>query len=158
MKRSPLKRKTGLKRKRKKKSKLAKNKENVRSKYWRTKADAEWSKYVKGAGKCIIDNEDCSPQLHPHHLISRSVKHLRHDLMNGVCLCAVHHTFSGTLSAHKAPFAFYCWLKEHRPEIIWWTEQHMWSEGSVDYKAAYERLVERNAQNREEGRDGREAD
>ncbi len=45
----------------------------------------------------------------PHHIFSRAIRHLRHDLGNGICLCAGCHTL-GTESAHKGPEAFRDWL------------------------------------------------
>ncbi len=86
------------------------------------KADAAWKAYIHAAfgGRCAINDGTCSRQLHPHHLISRSNRRYRHDPMNGVLLCALHHLFSHRLSAHKAPIALAVWLKDHLPAQWAW--------------------------------------
>jgi hypothetical protein len=42
---------------------------------------------------------------------------LRHDLLNGICLCASCHQFSPNESAHQNPVWFITWLQRERPEI-----------------------------------------
>lgn len=79
------------------------------------KLDDAWSKLVKlRAGmKCEVPN--CNkPVLNSHHIYSRSKKSTRWDVMNGICLCVGHHTFSSTFSAHKTPLEFIRWLDEYK--------------------------------------------
>jgi hypothetical protein len=76
------------------------------------KLDIAWSKLVKlrAGNKC----EYCMRQtnLNSHHIFSRSKKSTRWDVLNGVCLCVGHHTFSSKFSAHKTPTEFHIWLEE----------------------------------------------
>lgn len=72
------------------------------------KADRLWSQAIKARdkGRC----QKCGkPGTDPHHIFTRSIKHLRHDLRNGVTLCKGCHVF-GPTSAHKGPEAFRDWL------------------------------------------------
>ena len=124
----------------KKKSKLARGKENPRSNYWRTKADTLWSEIIRSAGVCMINNGDCKGRLDPHHLINRSVGTMRHNLCVGVCLCSFHHVFSPRLSAHGAPLAFADWLQRNEPERWQFCQEHKYDTSKPDYKAAYEFL------------------
>ena len=39
---------------------------------------------------------------------------VRHDVDNGVCLCAGHHVFKSDFSAHKTPTEFVEWIKVYR--------------------------------------------
>jgi hypothetical protein len=79
------------------------------------KLDDAWSRLVKlRAGmKCEIPN--CHKKvLNSHHIYSRSKKSTRWDVLNGICLCVGHHTFSSTFSAHKTPLEFIEWLTEYK--------------------------------------------
>jgi hypothetical protein len=148
----PIKRKTPLKRsskplkrrhvKRKKKSALEKRKANPKSKYWRDRADTIWARLIRRPGKCAIDNEDCAGPLNAHHLISRRIGCLRHDMCNGIALCVSHHLFSSRLSPHKGSVGFAAWMANNRPEQWDWAMQNRWSDGPVNYKEAYEKLKE----------------
>ena len=76
--------------------------------------DNAWSKLVKlRAGNCC---EYCgkTSQLNSHHIYSRSNRSVRWDVLNGVCLCVAHHTFSSKFSAHKAPVEFTEWLYKYK--------------------------------------------
>ena len=90
-------------------------------KYWRNKADKEWSKVIRQVGRCERCNE--KGQLHPHHIIGRANYAYRHDLSNGVCLCANCHTLA-PYSAHKDRTSFLNWLKKCRPGQWQWLEEH----------------------------------
>ena len=70
-------------------------------------ADALWAIAVKleAKGRCQVPN--CGgPAQDSHHVVTRSVRHLRHDVHeNGIALCFNHHV--GQLySAHKKPAWF----------------------------------------------------
>jgi len=129
-----------------KRSKLAKSRADVASRYWRTNADAAWSIAVrKRAGnKCEICRTTAF--LHAHHLVDRSLWQLRHDLQNGVALCANHHKYSRFCSPHKGGLAFYGLMWRHWPTRMSLLNMQVSeiqmgrAEMVKDYKAAYERL------------------
>jgi hypothetical protein len=68
------------------------------------KADNLWKKAIR-----IRDKGICQKCLkkgnNPHHIFTRSIKHMRHYLENGILLCPYCHVF-GNESAHKGPEAF----------------------------------------------------
>lgn len=78
------------------------------------KLDEAWSYLVKlrALNKC----EYCGKQsnLNSHHIFSRSKKSTRWDVLNGICLCVAHHTFSSSFSAHKTPLEFIDWLTKYK--------------------------------------------
>jgi len=80
----------------------------------RNKLDKEWKQQIKlrDVG-CVICG--VSERANCHHIISRNIKELRHDVMNGILLCPSHHKW-GTFSAHKNGLWFTNWLIEHRNE------------------------------------------
>ena len=64
-----------------------------------------WGNIVKERAGCKCEYPDCTvrtTQLHPHHWYSRRHASLRYDPMNGIALCAFHHTM-GSFSAHSDP-------------------------------------------------------
>ena len=81
-----------------------------------SKLDDAWALLVKlrAGNKCEYCGK-ISP-LNSHHVYSRSKKSTRWDVINGVCLCVGHHTFSSSFSAHKTPTEFTEWIKENRGE------------------------------------------
>jgi hypothetical protein len=99
--------------KRKQKSELAKKRDNPNSSYWKRRADAAWWSAVHDLHpRCLMAHlRDCKGNLEAHHMISRSVLHSRHSILNGVILCSWHHKFSTTCSPHAAPVGF---LREFR--------------------------------------------
>lgn len=54
--------------------------------------------------------------LNVHHILGRRAKITRHDVDNGITLCAKHHTFSSTFSAHQTPSLFTKWLERTKGE------------------------------------------
>lgn len=81
----------------------------------RNAADKLWSKYVIERAKGVC--EKCGrkyPRMHPHHIFTREIYHLRHSIENGVCLCFTCHTGSPRESAHQAPEQFREWLIKTR--------------------------------------------
>ncbi len=93
----------------------------------RKEADLEWSRVIREVGHC----ERCEPDgdhdegksLNAHHLIGRSAYAYRHDLSNGICLCASCHTMSAW-SAHEDKTGFMSWLERNRPGQWAWYCQH----------------------------------
>jgi len=67
-----------------------------------------------------------------HHIISRSVKSLKYDVENGICLCALHHMFDRKISAHKGSMMFINWLINHR------TKQYMYLLEFMNEESLYE--------------------
>lgn len=130
-----------MKKKKKKKSKLQKKKDDLRSRYWRNRADEEWRKRVKerDGNQCAICNSDKNPQC--HHLVDRTIKTLRHEPMNGLVLCPSCHKFSRQRSAHRGPLPFAEWLRNFRLEQYRWVQMH-WQDkdGEYNYKQAYNEL------------------
>jgi len=107
MKRTPLKRKTPLR----KASQKAKRIQERRM-------DVKWSKCIRAIRKCAMCGET-NKQLHAHHLITRSRKCLRWKLENGLCLCASCHKL-GAESAHRNPHVFTMRLRERYPDRWEW--------------------------------------
>ncbi len=96
----------------KRKSKRLK-KQNSKT-YITKKLDIEWSKEVKelAGNKCEYCGK--TEHLNSHHIFSKSNMTVRHDVDNGVCLCAGHHVFKSDFSAHKTPTEFVEWIKVYR--------------------------------------------
>jgi hypothetical protein len=80
------------------------------------KLDDAWSLLVKlkAGNEC----EYCHNKqtLNSHHVFTRTNKSTRWDIMNGICLCAYHHTLSSKFSAHGTPTIFAEWLIKKRGE------------------------------------------
>ena len=78
--------------------------------------DKEFGKSVKDRDgwKCVICGDTNKPNC--HHIVPRENRELRHDFMNGITLCILHHKFSLKISPHKNAFEFFCWLEKNRPE------------------------------------------
>ena len=103
-----------------------------------------WSKIVreKANYKCEICEK--TEYLNSHHLISRKVIKYRHDVKNGVCLCAGCHNFNEN-SPHVFYWNFEEWLKNHKPEQY---KDHSEKRNNIspvpktDYQEVYTRLEE----------------
>ena len=127
MKRTTIKRTTGLKRSgqlrraKKKKATRAAKKRSVKS--WRNECDQVRSKIVRFLGYCeLCDRTD--KQLHDHHLIGRGVLYYRYNFNNALCLCASCHTLSNECSAHGAPRTFSERMAAKLPEQSEWWDSH----------------------------------
>jgi hypothetical protein len=131
MKRTPLKRKTGLRRQ-----------SRTSQAALRREMDKLWSQYIhlKFRERCVVDSPECRGPLNAHHLISRSVLHLRGNEMNGVLLCALHHIFSKRMSAHGAGVIFGQWLRLFMSEYDKWIALNKNTCAKPDYAAAIVRL------------------
>jgi len=126
------------------KSRLAKQKANPNSKYWKGKADDAWAEEIKKVGRC----ERCgslSNRLNAHHIITRTRLRFRHDLSNGVCLCVWCHSFDPTFSTHQDSYGaenFLRWLKKERPGQFQWYEENKHDKRQMEwtYRDKYEEL------------------
>ena len=113
------------------------------------KCDALWSKAVhkKWGERCAVEvlgatHTRCSGPLQAHHIITRSVRHLRHDMRNGLLLCVWHHKFSPYFSAHGGPASFFGWLERAYP-AVGDLKREQWEMVKPDYDALLERLNEK---------------
>lgn len=103
----------------KKLSKLAKNKLNPNSSYYKRLCDKVWSERIRQFfdNKCCI----CSAigKLDCHHIIDRVHKATRHLINNGLLLCVKHHKW-GLESVHQNPLFVLRWLSFYRKEQYEW--------------------------------------
>lgn len=76
------------------------------------KKDTDWALAVKERDgfRCVYCGS--KDYLNSHHIFSRNNLSTRHDLDNGITLCAKHHTFSKEFSAHQTPTEFTFWLQK----------------------------------------------
>jgi len=88
------------------------------AKSWRKKADTEWSRIIRQVGHCEMCGKS-RVKLHAHHIIDRNSFYYRHDLTNGLCLCAGCHTMN-KWSWHKDRTACLKWLRKERPGVWKW--------------------------------------
>jgi hypothetical protein len=111
---------------------------------YRKEADILWSLQIRSVGSCEVCGSRLSPNA--HHILEKSVwRHLRHDLSNGICLCASCHTFSRECCPHgnlPAVQAFMDWLRTERPGLWIWYGCHKFDKKNheVDYEQAYYEL------------------
>jgi len=122
---------------------LAQKKKKPNSRYWKGKADDEWSKQIRAVGCCEICGK--KGRLNAHHLINRTRLRYRHDLSNGVCLCVRCHCFDSDISPHADSYSnerFMVWLRKERPGQFDWYEAHKHDKRKPDktYKQSYEEL------------------
>ena len=88
------------------------------------KQDKLWSSAIRQRdGHCVICKSTL--YLHAHHILPRQNRELRHDLKNGLCLCASHHKYNYKISAHKNPFVFLNWLKLNRPDQFNYLQEYI---------------------------------
>ena len=90
-----------------------------------TKEDREWAELVKKADnyKCVICQKETG--LNAHHIIPREIIGTRHNVLNGITLCPLHHRFSRILSAHQNPLAFFIWMEKFKPEQLNYLKQFL---------------------------------
>lgn len=89
-----------LVRKEKKKEKKANSPKRLKTlcdKLWREKVIERYG------NKCVLCGSD---KINIHHIVGRRNMSTRWAVINGVPLCALHHTF-GTFSAHQNPLTFH---------------------------------------------------
>ena len=89
------------------------------------KALSAWSHAVRDrdGNACIICGSTKYNQA--HHLLSKEYyKDLQFEIMNGVCVCASCHKYSG-LSFHKNGFFGVSWMAKNRPDQYKWVMEHL---------------------------------
>lgn len=84
--------------------------------------DLEWAKAVKNRDgwMCVICNSQNKASA--HHIIPRENRATRHNILNGITLCVLHHKFSLKISPHRNSVAFLKWLADNRFkqfEYVW---------------------------------------
>ena len=88
----------------------------------RNKADKLWKTGIRTefCGKCAV----CGSErlVNCHHLLPREMAEYRHQPINGITLCPLHHKYSRLLSAHKNSLAFAVWLKDNHPSRWQWVQ------------------------------------
>lgn len=80
--------------------------------------DKLWSQIVKARAEYSCEKCKRKGYLNAHHVITRSVKVLRWEVDNGVCLCPGCHTLSSDFSAHKTPIEFVDWFGRDRYDAL----------------------------------------
>jgi len=113
------------------------------------KCDDEWKRQIKERANWACEHCGRSKaagfQVHAHHLIHRNRHFFRHNLNNGICLCATCHALGGNFSAHCTPWTFDEWLKKAKPEQWAWFEKNRYKTFpglKIDYEAVLETLKE----------------
>ena len=126
--------------KKKKLSKLQKNKNCPYSKYWRTKADTLWSSLVRSGKGCEYCGSKDS-KTNAHHLLPKEIYHqFRYDVKNGISLCAYK---CHKLVAHKNPVMFLKWLQLNKKTQYDWIMDRAdkLNSDKINFKEEYERLL-----------------
>ena len=122
-----------------KKSRRQKQLEDPNSRFWRNKCDKAWKEIIHRPHVCAICAS--TSNLQAHHLISRYVVCLRHNINNGLLTCPSCHKYSKRLSAHGASIMFTLWLQKNRPEQFAWVVEHANDDFPVNFKQVYEGLI-----------------
>lgn len=92
------------------------------------KKDKEWSLKVRERDnfKCFYcgikkgeiytnkKGEEKKAIINACHVIPRQNRDFRHDIMNGLSGCVLHHKYSYEFSMHKNPFIFFLWFIKNR--------------------------------------------
>ena len=94
---------------------------------YKKKCDEEWKRIIRSIGYCemcgrkgIRGRTKGWTNLHAHHIIGRASSCYRHDLSNGLCLCARCHKWT-PISPHVDKNAFLRWLeKNRRGQYLWY--------------------------------------
>ena len=128
----------------KRKKRRKPNLKNPNSMTWRNKADDAWKEKVLAIGYCQICGK--GGQLHSHHIITRKRYKFRHNLSNGICLCAWCHNFSPFVSPHVDSFGaekFMEALKDKCPDKYEWYQENKDDkrQKTETYQEAYDRLT-----------------
>lgn len=76
-----------------------------------------WAVREDWGHKCAVCKQ---PGDQPHHLVPRQFYRLRYDMMNGICLCYVHHEADPEYAPHKNAAGWMSWLLSHHPTRYWW--------------------------------------
>jgi hypothetical protein len=71
--------------------------------------------YFRDNYECIICDKK-GGRLNAHHIIDRSIKEFRHDLLNGISLCPNCHKWNRIRSPHRSSgLYFIVWLLSEKP-------------------------------------------
>lgn len=76
--------------------------------------DTAWSLLVKLKANNRCEYCGTPHQLNSHHIHTRQKRSTRWDILNGICLCVMHHTLSLKFSAHGTPMKFRHWLVNYK--------------------------------------------
>ena len=128
-----------------KKKRRQPNLKNPMSRTWRIKADNAWKAEVKKVGHCEICGKPGDAH-DTHHIITRTRFRFRHDLSNGVYLCAWCHSFSPWVSPHldcRSAAGFLDWLEDQRPGQFKWYQENKDHKREMEgtYREKYEELT-----------------
>ena len=138
--------------KRKRLSKLARDKANGHSLYWRNKLIALWSGAIRSRAGYKCERCGDTKRTNAAHLIPKRVWFLRFDLRNGICLCPKCHQWDVMGSLDYSGMLFAQWLF-HASESTWNNVRTMWVEMAYvesklstpkrpDWRAIYDKLME----------------
>ena len=88
--------------------------------------DVQFAKDIKvrDGMRCVIFNSDCKGILNTHHLFPRERRDTRHNELNAITLCLLHHKFSLKISPHKNAAEFFIWLRLNRPNQWRFLQEH----------------------------------
>lgn len=121
-------------------------KKRTNDSWMKKKCDPLWSLLIReGADYTCALCGNQGKWVHAHHLISKGRRFFRHNLNNGICLCAQCHTFNSSLSAHGAPWAFEAWMEKNRPEQFSWWAKNRYQEFpglKIDFEQVHSVLAE----------------
>ena len=120
------------------------NKVDPNSKYWKTKADREFSLFIRNRdGECVYCHS--KEHLQCSHLFPREELATRWSKWNALTLCARHHKMDRKWSFHRNPVRFFDWLEQTRP-YLWkiLKDACNMERKVVDAKEAYAELKEAN--------------
>ena len=89
---------------------------------------ADWSRQVKVVvdNKCEVcgrGEKECT--LNSHHILPKErYPEFKFNIINGVCVCFLHHK-GGKFSFHRNPIWAVAWLRKHRPETYEWAKANL---------------------------------
>jgi len=127
--------------KKKKKSKLQRNKENPNSGYWMRQCDRVFGLIyhsVHTKNFCVVGRyepkaDPCSGYIEMAHLIPKENYLWRWNLDNVIDACSNHHKLSRIISSHNSPIAFGQFLEKYFPDKYEFVNTHKWE--SITRKA-----------------------
>ena len=110
---------------------------------FKEEADLLWSKTVKDSEPfCAVSDGNCKGEYNAHHLLGKNAyPQFRYTLDNGCKVCANHHTFHPTMSAHGKEDNFIQNLRDRGRDMSWYDE-HRYDKAyrEVDYEWEYYQL------------------
>ena len=128
------------------------------SKYWKKKADEQWSLAIRLRDmKCLICGKEGLYQkkekkyingLQAHHLIGRNNLQFRYELQNGITLCNYCHIYDPKWSPHYSTDStsfFLEWLEQTDHWYFFEDNRHNRMSVKMNYEEEYLRLKEVNS-------------